>query len=85
MKRLSKTGAEMFASKLPAVGSVPGSKGLSIARKMASGDEISIREAVLAHCAMCLGWYADGLNDCNSQVCPLYPWMPYGEYRKKKV
>lgn len=33
--------------------------------------------AMQAHCHQCLGYYADGKNDCENVRCPLYQWMPY--------
>lgn len=32
--------------------------------------------AMLALCHQCLGYYADGIQDCQNVTCPLYPWMP---------
>ena len=53
------------------------SSGRSAYRKYLSGKKISRKEALLAHCARCMGGYADGRTDCENPMCPLYPWMPY--------
>jgi hypothetical protein len=42
---------------------------------------LSLRQAVSANCALCLGFYVDGKHDCEMPECPLYPWAPY----KKKT
>ena len=81
--KISIEGSKILSNDLPRVGSVPSSLGLKIARKYAKGEEITLRQAVLANCAMCCGWYADGKTDCGSKICPLYPWMPYRPDRKK--
>lgn len=35
------------------------------------------KDAILAACHECCGYYRDGKHDCESVRCPLYPWMPY--------
>lgn len=37
--------------------------------------------AIEAVCHECLGYYADGKQDCENPTCPLYTYMPY---RKKE-
>lgn len=32
--------------------------------------------AMLATCSECMGYYSDGISDCENPGCPLYPWMP---------
>jgi hypothetical protein len=47
-----------------------------------SGQKLSPKQAILANCYQCLGFYVDGRHDCEIPDCPLYPFMPY---RKDKV
>jgi hypothetical protein len=35
------------------------------------------RQAILAHCYACMGYYSDGKQDCLNPTCPLYEYMPY--------
>ena len=37
--------------------------------------------AIRAHCHQCLGYYADGKQDCENPSCPLYNWMPFRKMR----
>jgi hypothetical protein len=43
---------------------------------------LTTKQAIIAQCAHCSGWYVDGKCDCENPDCPLYPYMPYGQYRK---
>jgi hypothetical protein len=49
-----------------------------------NNEQIGRAEAVVAKCCDCMGYYADGLLDCENPTCPLYPWMPYRKAPKKK-
>lgn len=62
---------------LPIPGTVPSSPGLKYLQKYANGDSLTCRQAIVAQCCFCSGYYADGRADCGSKVCPLYAWMPY--------
>jgi hypothetical protein len=42
-----------------------------------NGKPLSARAAIKAHCYDCMGFYADGRNDCELIKCSLYPFMPY--------
>jgi len=53
-------------------------RGVKEQNKYLSGGKLSIRQAILAKCADCLGLYVDGKADCAMPDCPLYPWMVYG-------
>jgi len=44
---------------------------------MEYGTRLSPKQAILANCYQCLGFYMDGKNDCEIPDCPLYPFMPY--------
>ena len=46
-------------------------------KKYLKGKRLTQRQAILAKCAECLGYYADGRYDCEMPDCPLYPYMPY--------
>jgi hypothetical protein len=39
--------------------------------------KLTLRDAVLAKCYECCGYYADGKSDCKMADCPLYGFMPY--------
>jgi hypothetical protein len=39
--------------------------------------KITRKTAIEAHCWQCLGFYADGKQDCQNPRCPLYEFMPY--------
>jgi len=56
------------------------SSGNNFLIKYLSGEPLTRREAMLAACADCMGYYSDGRIDCEIELCPLYPFMPY---RKK--
>lgn len=42
-----------------------------------SNARLTCREAILAKCASCMAYYADGRQDCHIPTCPLYPFQPY--------
>ena len=44
---------------------------------MEHGAKLSHKQAILANCYQCMGFYIDGKNDCERPNCPLYPFMPY--------
>jgi len=41
------------------------------------GGRLSLKQAVLANCAACMSFWADGRDDCKMPECPLYHWQPY--------
>ena len=45
--------------------------------KYLRGEKLTLKQAVLANCYSCMGFYADGTIDCLISDCPLYPFMPY--------
>ncbi len=53
-----------------------GGKELSLHR---SGKRLTQRQAILAKCYECCGYYADGGFNCEIPDCPLHPWMPFRE------
>ena len=43
-----------------------------------AGKRLTLRQAVRANCAICMGMYIDGRVDCDMADCPLFRWRPYG-------
>ncbi len=41
------------------------------------GERLTQRQAILAKCADCTGYFTDGKLDCLMPDCPLYPFFPY--------
>ena len=39
-------------------------------------------QAINAHCYECMGYCADGAEDCGSEACALYPFHPYSHKKK---
>ena len=48
------------------------------------GGKLTLRQAVLACCYDCMGFFADGKVDCKMLECPLHPVMAYNANRIKK-
>jgi len=53
--------------------------------KHLSGERITLKQAVNAHCYDCTGFYADGKVDCRLSHCPLHPFMVYNKNRVKRT
>lgn len=49
------------------------------------GERLNPRQMVIAKCYDCLGFMADGKEDCEMPTCPLYPLMPYRKGGEKYV
>jgi len=49
------------------------------------GKRLTQKEAILAHCYDCQGFYSDGAEDCLSDICPLRPFMPYNPDKQYSV
>jgi hypothetical protein len=45
--------------------------------KSLSGERLTLKQAILAHCYDCQGFYSGGAVDCQSDICALRPFMPY--------
>ncbi len=60
-------------------------RGIKELNKYQSGGKLSLKQAILAKCADCLGLYGDGKDDCAMPDCPLYPFMPYGVAWRNRV
>jgi hypothetical protein len=54
-------------------------KGRSELLKHLDSEPITMRQAILAKCYDCMGYYCDGKIDCRLPACSLYPFMPYRE------
>ena len=55
----------------------PASRGLNLLKKHRSGVKLSISQMIQAKCCECMGCYTDGKRDCEIELCPLYPRMPW--------
>ena len=53
--------------------------------KHLSGQRLTSRQAIYAHCFDCMGMFADGKVDCNMPHCPLHPFMAYNQNREKRT
>jgi len=60
-------------------------RGKSELIKHLEGYQLTLRQAVNAHCYDCMGFYADGKNDCCMPGCSLYPFMPYNVNKIKRT
>jgi hypothetical protein len=49
---------------------------------LTGGATLTARQAIIAQCCECSGYYADGKEDCENPLCSLYPFMPYAQFRK---
>ncbi len=56
---------------------LPKARGNKELKKHLLGDRLTQRQAILAKCADCMGYYFDGKVDCQLPDCPLYAFMPY--------
>lgn len=63
----------------------PSSRGLVLLRKHLNGDRLTARQAILAKCCTCMGYYVDGRRNCEVETCPLYRWMPYKRLPESEV
>jgi hypothetical protein len=57
-------------------------RGVRELKRYLNGDRLTQRQAIIANCASCMNYYADGKNDCLIPNCPLYPFMPYRNKEK---
>lgn len=52
-------------------------KGRTELLKYWQGKIITRNQAIQANCYFCMSYYADGREDCEYPLCPLYFYMPY--------
>jgi len=53
--------------------------------KHLSGERLTLKQALHAHCYDCMGFFADGKADCGMKHCPLHPFMAYNQNREKGI
>jgi len=53
--------------------------------KHLSGERLTLKQAVNAHCYDCMGFFSDGKHDCNMPHCSLHPFMAYNQNRVKRT
>jgi hypothetical protein len=53
--------------------------------KHLEGGRLTLKQAVNAYCYSCLGYYADGKQDCKMPKCPLYRFMAYNGNESKRT
>jgi hypothetical protein len=56
---------------------LPQTPGLRHLRRYLAGERLTQRQAILAKCNECCGYYIDGRKDCGVVDCSLHPFMPY--------
>jgi len=52
--------------------------------RLLKGECLTMKQAILAKCFDCCGFYVDGKLDCTVVDCSLYPFMPYRKDKQKK-
>lgn len=57
-------------------------KGKNELLKHLDGEKLTYKEAILAKCYDCEGYFIDGKEDCMIYDCPLYGFMAYNPKRK---
>ncbi len=53
--------------------------------KHLSGQRLTFKQAIYARCYDCMGYYADGKQDCKMPHCALFPFNPYNANREKRT
>ena len=53
-------------------------KGAKEFKMLSNGCKLTRKGAMLAKCYECMGYYKDGVEDCQMPTCPLYAYNPYG-------
>jgi Zn finger protein HypA/HybF involved in hydrogenase expression len=52
--------------------------------KHLEGGRLTLKQAMLAKCFDCTGYFADGKVDCKCPKCSLHPFMAFNENRLKR-
>jgi len=52
--------------------------------KHLDGELITMKQAILAKCYDCMGYYSDKGEDCELPTCPLYSYMPFRKDKPKR-
>jgi len=66
---------------MPTKQALPKAKGMTSYLAHLKGKTNTQRQAIEAYCYDCMGFYEDGIADCQNPKCPLYPFMPYNPLR----
>jgi hypothetical protein len=53
--------------------------------KHLAGEQLTLKQAVIAQCYSCNAGYFDGRIDCETPDCSLYGFMPYRKNKVKRV
>jgi hypothetical protein len=53
--------------------------------KHLEGGKITLRQAALAKCYDCMGYFADGKVDCKLPKCPLHSFMAFNTDKSKRT
>jgi hypothetical protein len=72
-----------LADRLRVLDGAKASPGRDYLKRYYSGGKLSARQAAIANCCYCNGYYADGKNDCENPLCSIYFMMPYRSRGKK--
>jgi len=67
------------------ISSAPTSTGRRFSLRYLNGQVLTRSQAILAHCCECQGFYKGGKIDCEQYLCPLYPYMPYGQMWQRYI
>jgi hypothetical protein len=51
--------------------------------KHLEGGRLTLRQATLAKCYDCMGYFSDGKIDCKMPKCPLHDFMAFNENKIK--
>ena len=49
------------------------------------GENLTMKQRILANCFQCTGMYTDGREDCQMEECTLHVYMPYRKGGAMKV
>jgi hypothetical protein len=69
----------MKRTRLQDVSDAPKSAGKGHLIRHLQGEKLTQRQAILAKCCDCMGYFTDGRSDCSMKTCSLHPYMPYRE------
>lgn len=63
--------------------SMPLAKGKQELLNHLNNEKLTLKQAVMAKCYDCCGYYQDGKLPCTSKNCALFPFMPYNPVKRK--
>ena len=66
-----------------AVAGAKNSRGRDLMVLYLSGKSITVKQAIIANCAECMGYYDDKKVDCENPLCACYQYMPYRQKEKE--